>query len=333
MFALLALAISLFGTQCWAQSCVVEDGTEANCFTFTQNNTTFTYTFVDGSSLIVHFDIVLRPFDLRVKVSNPTNPLPLDTDVFPEGTVCVQYPYNATNVCSQYDFTGNAGGPHGVPVRNTDYRHLITLELSYFTSTSQIIHNPAFGHAPGDIATFTEDILTGYFQPPPPPPCTECTLAPTLLPGDPVMVGDTPGLSSVIALNKPLAETDCFVWVSPTEGQSFDVGHEIEVEFRLATTCGGDPIRDKDARLSLAMIDSNGNISFPLLRNKGEGNKFHFDHEDGVNELDLSTEGLAPGQYTITVFSDEFSPQSRTITLTPRPPDHDHGHDHDHDPD
>jgi hypothetical protein len=132
------------------------------------------------------------------------------------------------------------------------------------------------------------------------------------------MGGKTPGLSTVAVFNEPGAN-DSFCLVSPKPFQTFTVGHAIEVAFRL-TAPGTDcltaaPIRDKDARVSLAMTDSGGNfVSFPTLRDK-EGNKFHFDHEDGVNERDLSTKGLAPGSYTITVFSDEFSPQSVNITL------------------
>jgi hypothetical protein len=305
MFALLALAISLFGTQCWAQSCNVE---ESNCHTFTPNSTTFTYTFVDGSRLVVHFVTVLTTFDLRVSVSHPQNPLPLDPEVFPKDTLCVQYPTNPFNSCDQYDFTGNAGGPHGVPVKNTDYKNLITLTLSYFTS--QTVHNPAFGHAPGDITTFTEDILTGYSSFPPCPP-TLCE--------DPTMDGETPGLSSVVALDKPLEETDTFCFVSPQENQTFSVGQEIEVAFRLvalgAGCATGTPIRDKTARLSLSRLDPNGNVVFPRVRKKG--NRFHFDTKDGVNELDLSTHRLAPGRYTITIFGSKFSPQSVDINLVP----------------
>jgi len=36
-----------------------------------------------------------------------------------------------------------------------------------------------------------------------------------------------------------------------------------------------------------------------------------------LNEFDLSTEGLAPGRYTITVFGSKFSPHSVDVTLTP----------------
>jgi hypothetical protein len=299
MFALLALAISLFGTQCWAQSC----GEESNCHTFSPTSTTFTYSFGDGSSLIVQFVTVLTTFDLRVAVSHPTNPLPLDPNEFPQGTVCVQYSSNATNVCDQYDFTGNAGGPHGVPVRNTDYKGLITLTLSYFTS--QTVHNPAFGHAPGDITTFTEDILTSY----------------SVLPAfsDPTMDGKTPGLSSVIALDEPFAESgDSFCSLS-LQSAPFHVGQEIEVDFRL--TNGADcstGIRDKTARFSLSMTDQFGNfLSFPPLRDKEEGNKFHWDNKNKLNEFDLSTVGLAPGNYTITVFSSKISPQSVSFALAP----------------
>jgi len=132
------------------------------------------------------------------------------------------------------------------------------------------------------------------------------------------MKGKLPGLSSVAAFDEPGAN-DCFVFVSPTENQTFHVGHEIEVEFRLSATCGGDPIRDKDARLTLSTTDSSGNTIIVPLRKEEEGNKFHFDRDEGVNERDLSTEGLAPGSYTITVFSDEFSPRSVDINLIPGP--------------
>ena len=309
IFGFLALAFSLFGTQCWAQSCTVE---EPNCHTFTPSTspTQFTYNFVDGSQLTVRFAIVLTQFDLRVTVSHPSNPLPLDPKEFPANTVCVQYPFNPFNTCSQYDFTGNKNGPNGVPQRNIDYRQMIELTLSYFTD--QTVNTPAFGHAPGDITTFTEDILTSYFEP---------------VPSDPTMGGTLPGLSSVVALDEPLTETDSYCWVSPMEAQTFTVGQEIEVSFQLfplfpsGSSCSnpsGAPIRDKTARFSLSMTDSFRNfMSSPPRLNKEEGNKFHWDNKDGVNEFDLSTEGLQPGTYTITVFSSKFSPQSRDITLKP----------------
>jgi len=304
-FAFLAVAFALFGTQCWAQACGVE---EANCHTFSPNNTTFTYNFVDGSKLTVQFVTVLTTFDLRVAVSHPTNPLPLDPNEFPQGTVCVQYPLNATNVCSQYDFTGNAGGPHGVPVRNIDYKGLITLTLIYNSDPTKV-HTPAFGHAPGDITTFTEDILIAYFQPP-----TE----------DGGMIGSTPGLSSAIALDEPLTETDSFCGFVPPPLSSYTVGQIIEFSFQLFSdrSCSGTPIRDKTATLSLAMATScfGSYISSPPLVDKEEGNKFHWDNKDGLNEFDLSTVGLpAPGTYVITLFSRKFSPQSVCFNLNPAP--------------
>jgi hypothetical protein len=304
IFGLLALAFSLFGTQSWAQSCGVE---ESDCHTFTPNSTTFTYRFLDGSQITVQFDTVLTTFDLRVSVSHPTNPLPLDPNEFPANTVCVQYSSNAPNTCDQYDFTGNAGGPNGVPVKNKDYKGLITLTLEYFSS--QTANTPAFGHAPGDITTFTENILTGYSNFPF---------------SDPTMGGTLPGLSSVVALDEPLTESDTYCWVSPaTDGQTSTVGETIEVSFRLFPSglCpnnAGTPIRDKTATLSLSTTDTNGNVVFPPHLAKEEANKFHWDNKNGLNEFDLSTEGLQPGTYTITVFSSKFSPQSRQINLTPR---------------
>jgi hypothetical protein len=193
-----------------------------------------------------------------------------------------------------------------VPVKGTDYKGLIALELSYLTF--QTVLSPAFGHAPGDNATavYSEDILTAYSS------------SPTV--SDPTMDGTLPGLSSVAAFNKPLIENDTFCFVSPTEGQIFTAGQEavIEVTFQLFSgACNsGTPIRDKTARFSLSMTDPIGNfMSFPVLQDKEEANKFHWDNKSGLNELDLSTVGLAPGHYTITVYSSKSSPHSVDIVL------------------
>jgi hypothetical protein len=310
MFALLALAISLIGTQCWAQtSCTGEGGMPCIRNTFSPGVTTGVYEFFGDGRLVVQFDTVLKTFTLDVTVNHTIDPI--DFSVFPEGTTCVHYP---SGQCTQYDFTGNAGGPNGVPVKNVDYKRLITLTLSY--NTFDTARNPAFGHAPGDITTFTEDILTSYSKIP--------------VTSDPTMGGKIPGLSSVVALDKPLGETDTFCLVSPQENQIFTVGQEIEVEFRLvasgASCDTGTPLRDKTARLSVSTLDSSGNVLFPRLRNKEEGNKFHFDHKDGVNEFDLSTHKLLPGWYTITIFGSNFSPQSVDVNLVA-------GTDTDDDPD
>jgi hypothetical protein len=312
IFALIALAISLFGTECWAQesACGSNEGGGVSC-TFSPTSTTNTYNFGNDGTLIVKFDTVLTTFTLTATVNHTIDPI--DFTVFPEGTVCVPYAFNGSR-CDQYDFTGNKSGPNGVPVKNIDYKRLITLTLVYLTRQS--IHSPAFGHAPGDNATavYSEDILTSYSSAPP-CPLEFC---------DPTMDGTTPGLSSVVALDEP-GGTDTFCFVSPTPGQTFSVGQEIEVTFQLSAdgsgTCpiAGTPIRDKTARLSLAMTDCQEHfLSFPRLRNKEEGNKFHWDNKDGVNEFDLSTHRLAPGCYTITVFSSKFSPpQSVDINLIP----------------
>lgn len=295
------LVLALLGTRCWAQSCGEVD---PDCHTFTPTNTKNTYDFSDGSRLIVQFDIVLTTFDLRATENNTIDPI--DSSQFSTGTTCVIYAFNAGH-CEEYDFTGNKGGPNGVPVKNTDYKGLIELTLSYFTF--QTTRTPAFGHAPGDNATavFSEDILTGY--------STDPTAS------DPTMDGVLPGLSTVVALDEPLTENDSFCFLSPMDNQSFIVGQEIEVTFRLTngSDCHtGTPIRDKTARLYLSTTDMMGNTVFPRIRDKEEGNKFHFDEEDGVNEFDLSTKGLAaPGRYTITVIGSKFSPQTVHFTLMP----------------
>jgi len=279
--------------------------------TFSPTDTTGTYDFSGtGDGIItVKFVTVLTTFTLTATVNHTIDQV--DLNEFPAGTVCVTYAFNNSK-CDQYDFTGNAGGPNGVPVKGKDYKGLINLTLSYFQATFQPILDPAFGHAPGDSTTITEDILTGYSS------------SPTV--GDPTMDGSTPGLSSVVALNVPLSQVgDTFCLVSPTPGQTFSAAQVkvIEVTFQLfmfsGGSCTGTPLRDKTARFSLSMTDAFGNfLSFPALLDKEEANKFHWDNKDGLNEFDLSTVGLAPGKYTITLFSSKFSPpQSVDITITP----------------
>jgi len=249
---------------------------------------------------------VLTTFTLTATVNHTIDPL--DPNEFPAGTVCVTYAFKGSFECDQYDFTGNAGGPNGVPVRNTDYKGLITLELTYFNN--QPIHNPAFGHAPGDITTFTEDILTAYSS----SPSVSLLL---LSAGDPTMDGSTPGLSSVAALDEPFSQvldTFCSLTLTPTNNSS---GQKPEIEVTLKIVSGSDcsitGLRDKTARLSVSTTDSSGNFSFPALKNV-EANKFHWDNKNGLNEYDISTDGLVSGQtYTVTVFSSKVSPQSATF--------------------
>jgi uncharacterized protein YkuJ len=300
MFALLALTISLFGTQCWASTCSGGEGGVSCTNTFTPTDTTGTYDFSSSGDgvLIVQFNTVLTTFDLTVTVNH--NPYPFDSNEFPAGTVCVPYSTNG-NQCDQYDFTGNSNGPNGVPVKNKDYQGLITLTLSYFYSGP--VHDPAFAHAPGDSTTFTEDILTSYSTSPS---------------SDPTMGGKTPGLSSVVAADEPLTSTDtaCPLTLTPTNNPSGQKS-EIEVTLKIVgngSSCStGTGLRDKTASLSVSTFDSNGNFVFQALKNV-EGNKFHWDNKNGVNEYDISTDGLVSGQtYYVTVFSSLISPQTTTL--------------------
>ncbi len=276
IFALFALAISLFGTQCWASTCsptpVITSPSLTSpsasvagpsCTnTFSPTDTTGTYDFSGtGDGIItVKFVTVLTTFTLTATVNHTIDPL--DPNEFP-------------------------AGPNGVPVKGTDYKGLINLTLSYLTFRT--IDDPAFGHAPGDSTTITEDILTGYSS------------SPTAI--DPTMDGSTPGLSSVVALDEPQAG-DTYCPVSPSPGQTFSAAQVkvIEVTFQLFMFSGvsctgtGTPLRDKTARFSLSMTDTSGNIVFPPLLDKEEANKFHWDNKDGLNEFDLSTVGLAPGR-------------------------------------
>jgi hypothetical protein len=298
IFGLFVLALALSAGQCYSCS---SEGLSCTNF-FSPGSTTGTYDFGNDGQLTVEFDTVLTNFSLTVTVDHTIDHL--DPTVFPAGTVCVTYAF--INNCDEYDFTGSAGGPNGVPVKNVDYKRLITLTLSYLTF--QTVHTPAFGHAPGDNATavYNEDILTAYSSFP--------------TPGDPTMKGTVPGLSTVAAFDEPFTETGdspCSLSIQPTQPVA---GQEIEIQYRLTNNgnCSATTgIRDKTARFSLAVTDpSSGNfISFPALQDMEEGNKFHWDYKSTTNEFDLSTAGLQPGHYTITVFSSKISPQDYSFDL------------------
>jgi hypothetical protein len=311
ILTLFALSLALFVTPSWATTCIGGEGLSCPN-TFSPTNTTNTYDFSASGDgiLIVQFDTVLTTFVLTVTVNHTIDPI--DLTVFPVGTACVIYEFNGSR-CDEYDFTGNAGGPNGVPVKNKDYKSMITLTLEYFTN--QTVHNPAFGHAPetNDTTMYNEDILTAYSSSP-----VE----------DPTMGGKLPGLSSVVALDEPGNEIETFCFVTPTPNQTFSAAQvkEIEIAFQFSSDPGGScpitgtPIRDKTARFSLSTVDpTTGNIVFPPLLDKEEGDKFHWDNQGQANEFDLSTVGLKTNvKYTITVFSSKFSPpQTISFTLTP----------------
>jgi hypothetical protein len=301
VLAFLVLVLVLSVNPTWATSC--GDSETTSCTnTISPADTTATYEFGGNGRLVVQFETVLTTFDLTVSLTFPSNPLLLDPNEFPAGTVCVQYPDVTSNDCVVYNFSGTAGGPNGVPIKNTNYKGLISLTLSYLTS--QTVHTPAFGHAPGDISTFTENILTSYSNDP--------TFS------DPTMGGRTPGLSSVVALDEPLVENDTScggLTLTPTNNPS-QQKPEIEVTLKIATSpsaCSGTGIRDKTASVSVSTTDGNGNIIFVALKNV-EGNKFHWDSKNGLNEYDISTDGLVSGQtYTVTVFSNKVSPVTATF--------------------
>jgi hypothetical protein len=306
ILGLLAVAFSLFGTPC--RACVsTGEGVPSCTNTFSPGTTSGTYDFsVTGDGkLVVQINTVLTTFNLTVTINHTIDAF--DPNEFPAGTVAVTY---ANGNQDQYDFTGNSGGPNGVPVRNMDYKGLITLELIYFVS--QTVHTPAFAHAPGPnvpTAMFKTNFLRAYSSFPE---------------QDPTMCGSVPDLSSVVAADEPLTESDTYCWVSPPNFQTFTVGQDIEVSFQLfasppCTNNPGPPIRDKTATLSVSTTDTSGNPAFPPRLAKEEGNKFHWDNQNGLNEFDLSTEGLPPGSYTITVFSSKFSPQTRHFTLMSSP--------------
>jgi len=308
--AIAALSLLLFAAPNWAATCVTDGSSCTNLVSPTDTTAIFDFQQGGNGILIVQFDTVLTTFTLTVTLNGTFHPL--DPNEFPAGTVCVAYSGSGGNggSCVQYDFTGTAGGPNGVPVKNVDYKGLITLSLSY--DSDQPIHTPAFGHAPGDNSTavYTENILTSY-----------SLLGPPVI--DPTMGGKVPNLSSVAAFDEPLAGTSTFTFcgltLTPTNNPS-EQKAQIEVTLKQVSgaNCSAAGLRDKTASLSVSTFDSNSHIVFPALKNV-EGNKFHWDNKNGLNEYDISLEGLtpsgAPQQYTVTVFSSKASPQSATFCV------------------
>lgn len=283
---------------------------EPHCIShqFSPGNDSFVYDFsgFPSSKLLVDFVGGVRTtFTLTVRdrtLSDEELSSRLDPREFPATTTCFHY-FDAQ--CHEYDFSGNAGGPNGVPVIRVDYnRPGVQLTLTYDTPDQAF--DPAFGHAPGDSTIFSEDILRDYFR----QPSEDDTMD-----SDPV-----PGLSSVIALNKPLEENDTYCWVSPQDGQTFrSEDEDIRVAFQLFPNgpCTGNParpLRDRDARVSLVKL-VNGEFVFQRVRTE----HFRFKRSEGVNETEIEAEELTPGTYFITVRSDEFSPQTRQIVIAPEP--------------
>jgi hypothetical protein len=293
----------------WAQTDCSGEGNVVTCsFSKATNSapavTTGVYEFGSDGRLVVQFDTVLNDFTLTVTAVEVAAITNFDTSEFPADTVCVKY-FGNGNQCVHYDFTGNSSGPNMVPVKNVDYKGLITLTLSYITS--QTVNTPAFGHAPGDNAgaIYTENILTSYSAA---PFCIEC---------DPTMGGKVPNLSSVAAFDEPIHNASNFCGIAPPVFTQNPQGQkaQVEVNFKIVagSDCGATGQRDKTATLSVSTTDNDGNIVFPPLKNV-EGNKFHWNSKGGLNEYDISLDGLTTDQtYTITIFSNKFSPQTATF--------------------
>jgi hypothetical protein len=133
------------------------------------------------------------------------------------------------------------------------------------------------------------------------------------------MHGKIPTPSSLIALDEPRTSNSsafCSLTLAATNVAS---GQKPQVEATLAEAsgaCGGAGLRDKTASISVSTVDSFGNFAgFPALKNV-EANKFHWDAKDGLNEYDISTDGLADGTYTVTVFSNQIPPQSGLFCMS-----------------
>jgi hypothetical protein len=314
ILVLFVLALLLFVTPSWAQSnCGEEESPCSITQSFSPGVTTGIYDFTGSNDgyLVVQFDTVLTSFTLTVTLDFTTNSaLLLDPTEFPANTVCVQYQSQGLNNCVQYDISATASSPNGLPVRNVDYKGLITVTLSYFTAEGFMVQTPAFGHAPGDTlpTTFTVNILVAY---------SDDTICPNSC--DPTMVGKIPTPSSLIGLAEKLtsSNTGCPLTLTTTNVAS---GQKPQVEVTLNEVSGSDctvkGLRDKTASLSVSAEDSSGHFAGLPALNNVEGNKFHWDAKNGLNEYDISIDGLADGTYAVTVISSQISPQKAAFCIS-----------------
>jgi hypothetical protein len=323
IFAFFALAFALSGTQCWAVSANCTPGGGFIACQFVQGTTNVTGTFdFSGSGdgvISFQFDKILASFELDVSAVEDAPFLFIGPD-FPTGTVCIPYDGFGGNGghCVRYNVTGTP-----FPVKGVNFSGLITVLLNYnsFRITDGV---PAFGHAPGDTTTaaFSEDILTFYVDPNAPACTGGCE--------DPGMGGLIPGISSFEAFKKPFAnggsgDVVCGPPASPgltAVSQNSTSGNNpiVEVSFKLAADfahCSTGPfLRDKTATLSVGVKDLvTGNVTPQPLINGGDSNKFHFNHQNGVNLQDINTNGLQSGTYQVTVISTVFAPVNTTFTI------------------
>src|SRR6266702_2577283 len=92
IFALLALAISLLGTQCWASTCSNDatTGVVSCTNTFSPTDTTGTYEFFGNGRLIVQFNTLLTTFTLTATVNHTIDPINTISPAMPAArTVCL----------------------------------------------------------------------------------------------------------------------------------------------------------------------------------------------------------------------------------------------------
>ncbi len=297
-------------------------GTDTVRLSFVQVFTSFDLTFTRTDITPAAFEAELNPpptegggFTRAAVSSSSTGP-------FPPGTTCWHYS-SENGFCTFYAATGNiVGHPGGLPQQGIDYAGKYTIKIAYFSQDTA--QDPGIAHEHEGSPFYDEDMQPYFFSP-------------SATPGtDPAGAGQSNGFSKFAMINKPLVRNGNFCGFERPlniSGRTFEAGEPIEAEFRLTTgppPCGGNNIRDAIARLSLSLITPQGPVLITNIHSvdhKNTGNLFRFD--DGEYEFDLSTKGLKPGLYQLTVTSNSFKPQSVFFRLRGdgKDRDDDDGHD------
>jgi hypothetical protein len=272
--------------------------TTVNIFNFGSDSIKFNFL----GSVLTGFDMyVTKTQVLCMDLSSQLQPF------FAVGTSGVQFSHEG-GFCDTYTVAkGGIGFPDPVP--GTDFTGQIQVVMGYFPGNQA--KDPGLAHAVGSSPTFTQNVIL-YF-------------APQFMPGtDDGDDGTVDGFSRFTPVNIPFTNGQAGYFCglfspAPPQGFAFSVGQNITVKFQLTTgpNCSGQNILNAVARLSLVKSVGAGFV-FQDVQSSGGANNLNYFREAGSTYIfNLSTTGLTPGSYVISISSDAAAPVSQPIQLVP----------------
>ena len=170
--------------------------------------------------------------------------------------------------------------------------------------TSQSITNPGFLHAPTGTDNW-ENIFTSF----------------SLFKVDPTTTGKTKNFSDFVAVDlgvPPGVTAGTFGGfgppLAPQNPRVFSVGYTIPVKV-TATSVSNPKVIVSNASVFLSLAKGTVSIPFSQANKKGSNNQLIYNPVLRDYEYYLSTVGLAPGTYSITVYSNSFSAHTVSFQL------------------